>query len=172
MRQGEGVSNSRKVNFYLNMLNFFPFLMLAATGIVLQFHYHMEHLPDGQLVAGLDRATWLLLHRIAAAVSLAGITAHCILHRRFIAATTRRILDRRSMANVLSSYYLFILIIPTAITGMAPWITLNGNTHARLLFVEIHDKLALVLIAFSLVHIGSRAGWMLKTYQRLKLPAS
>lgn len=170
-RYAEKLSGSTKTNFYLNLLNVVPFLILISSGILLQLEYHMHHQPDEHLIAGLNRSGWLLLHRITAALSLVGITAHCILHRKFIAATTRRILDRRSMANVHTSYYLLILCIPTVITGMASWIALNGNTHARLMLVEIHDKLALLMVAFSLVHIVSRAGWMLKTYQRLRLQA-
>jgi len=33
MRREEGVSNSRKINFYLNLLNVIPFLILIGSGL-------------------------------------------------------------------------------------------------------------------------------------------
>ena len=167
MQQSKNISRLTKINFYLNLLNFIPFLIVIITGLILQIAYHMHRLPDNYLVSGLNKPGWLLLHEISASISLAGIIIHCMLHWKFITTTTKKIFNRKSKTRILSSYYLLIIYIPTFLTSIGSWIFFNDKDSTRHTLVEIHDKLALILIIFSLIHIISRFGWMMRTYQKI-----
>ncbi|MBP7738235.1 MAG: DUF4405 domain-containing protein [Spirochaetes bacterium] len=169
MNKSDTIHSAAKKQFYLNLFNLALFLLLAITGLLLQVNYHMHHLPNGREVLGLNRHGWLLLHKLSAVMSLAGITAHCLLHRRYIATTTRRIIARRSLAKVPSSYYTVVLYVLASLTALIPWIFFGqGHGHGGgRRFVEIHDKLTLLLIIVTAAHIISRAGRMWNTAMKM-----
>ncbi len=167
MVKSQAVSRTTKNNFYIDLLNIAPFLIVMTSGLVLQVNYHMHHLPNGHLVLGLSRHGWLLLHKLSAILSLAGVTAHCMLHRKFIAAATGRIIARRSFTKVPLSYHLFILYALSSLTALASWIMPGRGPGGRSHLVEIHDKLTLLLIILAAAHIISRAGWMWKTGKKI-----
>jgi hypothetical protein len=167
VRQPKNVSQSIIINFYLNLLNIIPLLIVVITGLILQIKYHMHIIPDDYLILGLNRSGWLLLHKIWAIISLTGIIVHCIVHWQFIAATTKNIFNQKSKISLLSSYLLLVIYTPTFLTSMGSWIFLNDKDSARYTLVEIHDKLALLLIIIIVVHVISRFGWMVKTYKKL-----
>lgn len=167
MGTSAGSTGVAKINFYLNLLNAAPFLIAIITGLVIQINFHMHRLPDDSLLAGLSRSGWLLAHKISATMALTGVIAHCIAHRKHIAGTTRRIIRNRSLSKVIASYYLLIIFIPTSLAAMTSWIFFSQGDATRFTLVELHDKLALLLAAVSIVHILSRTGWMIKTGRRL-----
>lgn len=167
MDKSADISEVSRINFYLNLINVAPFVILIMTGLVIQINYHLHRLPDGCPVAGLSRPGWLLAHKISATVALTGIIAHCTMHRKHIAATTGRIIRNRSLSKIITSYYLLIICIPTSLTALISWIFFNPGEAARFNLVELHDKLALVLAVISAAHILSRTGWMIRTGRRL-----
>jgi hypothetical protein len=146
----------------VNLANLLPCLLLAFTGLVLQLQYHMHHLPAEATVLGLQKDAWLLLHKVFAVMSLAGVAIHCLLHRKWIAAAARRRLQRKPAASRIS-WYLLLVSIPTALTGMASWLLTEAGGHGRFMLVEIHDKLALVLAMLFILHFVTRTGWMART---------
>ena len=159
------VSGTARANFYVNLAALAPFMITIATGMVIQIQYHMHHLPDTALVLGLGRHGWLTLHKVSAVISLACILHHCAHHWRLIVTVTKKKLYLKKMSAGIISYYLFLVFVPTALTAIASWLFLQG--HARFMLVEIHDKLALLLIVIFAVHLVSRAGWMVRTYRAL-----
>jgi hypothetical protein len=70
----------------------------------------------------------------------------------------KKLLTRNSQVIILS--VLFILV---AITGFTPWFIhlLKGDEMVRKTFIEIHDKLALLLSVFLLLHIAKRLKWFI-----------
>ncbi|MBN1533777.1 MAG: DUF4405 domain-containing protein [Spirochaetes bacterium] len=162
------LSEVARRNFCVNMANLLPFLLLAATGLVLQSEYHLHRLPCCTPVLGLQKGGWLLLHKLFAVVSLAGCTLHCLLHRRWIAAAFRRRMQRRTVPSRITRY-LLVVSIPTALTALVSWFFL-GPGHGRFMLVEIHDKLALVLTILFLLHLATRTGWMVQTMAALRRP--
>jgi hypothetical protein len=167
MQQSKNISNSAKNNFCLNLLNFIPFVIVAISGLTLQIGYHMHKLPDDYFVSDLNRSGWLILHKISATILLAGIIAHCMLHWKFISIWSGKVLRQKLLSSTSLSYWLFIISIPTCLVAMTSWILFNHGDPARFLLVEIHDKLALLWIIFSIVHIISRISWIIRTYRKL-----
>lgn len=165
MNKPSPVSDTTRANFYINLAALVPFMATIATGMVLQLQYHMHHLPDTALMLGLDRYGWLTLHKVSAVISLACTLHHCAHHRSFIVTVTKKRLFRKKISSAVVSYYLLLVFVPTALTAIVSWIFLGG--HARFILVEVHDKLALLLIVIFAVHMVSRAGWMVRTYRAL-----
>jgi hypothetical protein len=112
------ISKIVKINFYLNSLNFILFLRIIVTGLIIQVNYHMHMLPDAYSVVGLDRADWILAHKLSAALALGGIIIHCILHLKYISATTKKFVKNNSSSPVMTSYYLLIISFFTSITAI------------------------------------------------------
>ncbi len=171
MNKQSPVSDTARANFYVNLAALVPFLVTIATGMVLQLQYHMHHLPDCSPVLGLGRHGWLTLHKISAVTSLACILHHCAHHWKFIVTVTKKKLYRKKMSSAVVSYYLFVIFVPTALTAILSWTFMTGR--ARFMLVEVHDKLALLLVFVFSAHLVTRAGWMVKTYRTLvrKRPA-
>ncbi len=167
MGQNSDVSNSVKTNFYLDLANIIPFIMLIYTGLLLQGEYHMHGQPDWYRVWGLDRSGWLLLHKISAVISLTGITAHCLLHRKVITATVKRIFKSNSRTKVLLSFYLLLVYIPASLTALVAWAMFKNGDSARFLLLEVHDKLTLLLIILAVVHFATRLRWIVNVSRRM-----
>ncbi|HEX3008207.1 MAG TPA: hypothetical protein VHO90_11405, partial [Bacteroidales bacterium] len=73
-------------------------------------------------------------------------------------------------AKNLQPIILSVLFIIVALTGLIPWIvTLWGNhNHSRLFLIEIHDKLAIVLTVYLVLHVAKRLKWFSNVYGKLK----
>lgn len=167
MNTPKGISVSVRNNFYLNLLNFAFFLLIAFTGSLLQLEYHMHGTPEIHPVMGFSKSGWVLLHKASATLFLAGIAGHCALNWRFVSASTRRILSRRLPASASLSYWLFVICVPTCLTAMVSWTLFSLENPARFLLVETHDKLGWLLILFSVIHIVSRTKRMTGAYRRM-----
>lgn len=162
------ISLKTKVNFYLNLVNSLPFIILLFSGLMIQVNYHMHRLPDDYFVLGLTKHTWLLAHRISAAIAITGCIFHCVLHWKYIKAATRKFFIWKSGVKIFSSYYLTIIGILTTVPVLLSWIFLNYSDHLRSILVEIHDKLAILFMIIAFVHLISRTGWMLRTYRKIR----
>ena len=163
----KGISISVTNNFYLNLLNFAVFVIIAITGSLIQIEYHMHRLPEGYPIIGLDKSGWLLLHKVSAIMFLAGIGGHCSLNWRFVSVSTRRIFHRKLIPSAPLSYWLFLICVPTFLTAMTSWILLGPKDQPRFLLIETHDKLGWLLIIFTTIHIVSRARRMTRAYREL-----
>ena len=66
------------------------------------------------------------------------------------AVIIRHLIGKNIQVTILS-----ILFLLVALTGLIPWfIDLSGSTSLlRMLFIELHDKFALVLIIFIILHL-------------------
>ncbi|MCX8055970.1 MAG: hypothetical protein N3A67_09940, partial [Ignavibacteria bacterium] len=62
---------------------------------------------------------------------------------------------------------LFVLV---AITGLTPWFIdlLKGNELLRKVFIEIHDKLAIILVVYLILHVIRRMKWFFTTFDTIK----
>lgn len=192
MNSPKGISLSVKNNLSLNLLNVAFFLIVAATGYILQSAYHMHRAPEGYLIMGLGKSGWLLLHKASAVAFLAGIAVHCSVNWRFVSVSTRRVFGRNLAPFASPSYWLFIICIPACLTAVASWALFgpgdparllledpaalpllieNHDNHgwilARFLLIESHDKLVWPLILLTIIHVVSRSGRMVRTYHGL-----
>jgi hypothetical protein len=91
---------------------------------------------------------------------------HTYVHRKWYKGViTKHLIGKNKQVIILS--VLFLLV---AVTGLISWfIDLSGgNSIFRMLFIEIHDKLTLILIVFLVLHFIKRAKWFAAAYAKLK----
>lgn len=164
----KSVSHRTRRKFYINLYTFVLYLIAAGTGLLLQLKYHLHRLPADCAVMGLNKPGWLVLHQVSAIAALAGIVFHFVQHWKFLSVITGKIIDLKSISPAGLSYWLFIFCIPAYLTAMASWLLTGNKDPGGFLLIEIHDKLALLLIIPSTIHIILRSGWMFRTYRQLK----
>lgn len=168
MKTHNNISKSIKMNFYVNLLNIIPFLFLIITGSILQIEYHLLKLPTDYLIANLNKADWLVLHKISAIISLMGVIIHCILHWNVIKIHSSILFVKKTIKRIPSSYYLLLVAIPTTLTALFSWVFIHSTSNNRTMLIEIHDKIALIVIILSTIHIFSRLKWMLNIFKKMR----
>lgn len=162
MNKFKNTANSVKINLYINIINLVPFIILCVTGLIILF-YDIPDLPESSVVLGLNRAGWLQIHKISAVISLAGTLMHCILHKKAIFASIKKIKNKK---NRTLSFYLFIIYIPAVLTAMISWMFFSNDSEIKSYLLEIHDKLGIIITLLGLIHILSYFGWIIKNSRK------
>jgi hypothetical protein len=151
------------VNRYLNHLGLLISCLAAMfSGLLIQVNYHMGNhgsIEISDRVLGLNYAGWSAFHKISIVILFALMLFHFYRHLKWYKnVIVKKLLTRNSQVIILS--VLFILV---AITGFTPWFIhlLKGDEMVRKTFIEIHDKLALLLSVFLLLHIAKRLKWFI-----------
>lgn len=175
--------------FLINILLFVSGFALVFSGLVLQIGFHMGG-PDGRqfdkqgiqsqslqyeqlraidttkIVSGFNYTDWSAIHKIVVVFFSLLMIYHIYVHLKWYKVVITRFLIGKNIQVIILSV-LFLLV---AVTGLIPWfIDLSGDAGVlRMLFIEIHDKIALILIVFLILHIAKRAKWFVTTYAKLK----
>jgi NAD-dependent dihydropyrimidine dehydrogenase PreA subunit len=173
-------------NFLINNLLLISGLLMILSGLVLQMGFHfgapdvhqagvhevqaqsvhyeqIRGIDTSKIVCGLTYPGWSAIHKFAIVCLSSLMMYHIYAHWKWYKGVIAKRLIRKSIQVIILSV-LFLLV---AITGYIPWfVDLSGSTSIlRMLFIEIHDKIALVLIIFLIVHIIQRSKWMVKVHQ-------
>ena len=159
-----GGMKKKDINYWTDLCILILFTGLAVSGMVLQVVYHLGDHGSGFM--GLDQKGWRSIHQILSVFSTLGIGFHLQLHgTRFLAELAKGFFIRRSLFRQ-ASYYVFLAYGLSGILGFASWAVNNriAGLHPELqhLLVEIHDKLALVLILLFILHFKNGMGWLLR----------
>jgi hypothetical protein len=150
--------------FYVNAIIFLPFVLLALSGLLIQINYHAGHMADTAVVLGLNRYAWLLLHKITAVISIIGLSIHIFLHMGWLKAVFFKKLYKKPNWNTRITMWLLILTVATALTGIIPWLLAPAKAHARHSFIDIHDKIGIILIILFVLHIINHWKWITYTF--------
>lgn len=176
-------------NFLVNNLLLFFGLVMIISGLVLQMGFHMgghernqidthniqsqsiqyEELREinvNRTVLGFNYPAWSDIHKYVIVFILLLMIYHTYIHWKWYKGIfTKHLIGKNKQVIILS--VLFLLV---AVTGFVPWfIDLSGGDSIfRMLFIEIHDKLSLVLIVFLIMHFVGRIEWFSHTYAKLK----
>ena len=141
---------------------------MAFTGSLIQFKFHMGHhgrIDANAVVLGLDHSDWSGAHKISiVAVSVLAMV-HIVLHWNWYRMVVRKNLFSKNKLAVT----LTIAFAIAAITGYVPWLAglAGGSAAVRRGFVEVHDKLTLVLFGCLLVHVAKRSDWFVHAFKKL-----
>jgi hypothetical protein len=176
-------------NFLINNLLLFFGLIMIVSGLILQLGFHAgesgEHHFDNQvnqsqsihyeqlrgidaskIVWGFNYSNWSATHKFAIVIFSFLMIYHFYVHLKWYKVViTKHLINKNRQVIILS--VLFLLV---AATGLVPWfIDLSGSTSIlRLLFIEIHDKIALILLVYLILHFIKRKKWFNTTYVNLK----
>ncbi len=132
--------------------------LAAFSGLLIQMAYHRGHAGKPTAasvpVLGLGHAGWLDIHRGAILVLSALMALHVFAHW----VTFEKMVRARFAIRDRSTAGLTIVFALAAITGYAPWLIglLGGAATVRKAVVEIHDKLALILVVYLVLHVARR----------------
>lgn len=150
------------LSFAVNLGLLFSGLITVFSGILLQIKFHINHIGNGvsnDHVFEIGYYGWSAIHKTSIVVFSLFMILHIYLHWKWYKA----IINKRLFAKnkqVLSLSVIFVLV---AFTGFIPWIIdlMGGGNTERKAFIEIHDKLAILLAVYLILHVVKRVKWFL-----------
>jgi hypothetical protein len=157
--------NQFTINLGLLMLG----IATVFSGMLIQVKYHMGNhgnIAINDFVIGINYQGWSVIHKISIVALSLLMICHIYLHWKWYKVViTKKLISKNQQVLILS-----LLFIVVAITGLTPWYIdlLNGNEMQRKAFIEIHDKLALILTIYLILHIIKRLRWFFTTLEKIK----
>jgi hypothetical protein len=143
---------------------------MVFSGLFIQIGYHMGHhreLDINHLVLGLTYFNWSDLHKISIVVVSLGMVFHVFLHWKWYKTIVRKkkLVVKNQQAIVITIVFIFV-----AATGYISWfIRLSGGSDlSRHFFIEIHDKITLVLFVYLIFHVTKRFKWFFTAFEKIK----
>lgn len=110
-------------------------------------------------VFGINYHGWSAVHNISIVILSLLMIFHVNRHWKWYKVViTKKLITKNRQLLMLS--LLFILV---AITGLTPWFIdlLKGDKMLRKIFIEIHDKLAIILSVYLILPIIKKVKWFL-----------
>lgn len=140
----------------------------AFSGMLIQLKYHMGNPGDiakNEFVLGTNYYGWAVVHKISIVVLSLLMIYHIYDHWKWYKAVIKKRLFAKNQ-QVLIFSLLFLLV---AITGLIPWFVdlSNGDEGLRKAFIEVHDKLTIILTIYLLFHIVKRLKWYYTGFERI-----
>jgi len=137
-------------------------LAMSVSGFLIQFRYHMGH----NSVSEIGYNNWSDIHKISIICISILITFHISMHRKWYKAIIIKNLVAKNRLQIILS----LVFILAAITGYIPWIIdLSGGSEiARKFFIEIHDKITIILFVLLTLHLTKKLKWYINAFDKLK----
>jgi 2-oxoglutarate ferredoxin oxidoreductase subunit delta len=176
-------------SFLINNLLLISGLVMIFSGLVLQLGFHMgrhgghpvgvhgvqsqpiryellREIDPNKIVCGLSYSGWSATHKFVIVCFSLLMIYHTYVHWRWYKGVIKKhLMGKNKQLIILSVFFLL-----AAVTGFISWfIDLSGGASTiRMFFIEIHDKLTLILIIFLFLHTIKRYKWFVTTYAKLK----
>lgn len=158
------------INRFIINLGLFIFgFATVFSGMLIQVEYHMGNhgnIAIHDYVFGINYHSWSVIHKISIVVFSLLMIYHICLHWKWYKGViTKKLITKNQQVLILS--LLFILV---AITGLTPWLIdlMKGDELQRKIFIEVHDKLALILSVYIILHIIKKLRWFYTTFEKIK----
>lgn len=150
----------------VDIINLISLSISAFIGILIQANYHIGHKADSFLVYGFDRGFWNNLHIFVTALFLIGLIYHSVLNFRTIKTLFQSRIKSLPKGFGISRILLLIMFL-TSLSGIFSLIfNIAGEFQIRFHFLEIHDKLGLLLVVLFLVHFIQHFKWMVRIIRK------
>lgn len=157
-------SNKPNFNFYTALFNFFPFIFLAFSGLLIAIFYHAGGHLDQATVLGVNRSGWLYFHKLMAVISLLGITIHLYLHTGWI----KMLLKKKILGSAKTTkitVLLLIVFLAVSLTGIFCWMFLPDYIRPEKFgIIEIHEKIGITLIILFIFHLINHWQWIARKF--------
>jgi hypothetical protein len=143
--------------------------VMAFSGLLIQFSYHMGNhggIDTNNMVLGINYSGWSEIHKAAIIMVSVLMIFHIIQHWEWY----KTIVKKHLVTKNLQAITLSIIFIFVAITGYIAWLIrlAEGDDTTRKGFIEIHDKLALILFVYLILHISKRLKWFMTSLYKLR----
>lgn len=175
-------------SFIINNLLLLSGVVMMLSGLILQLGFHLggnrvghagvhhqynvdmqyeqiKSIDTAKTVWGFHYSDWSATHKVSIVLFLLLIVYHTAIHWSWY----KNVFLKKIGSNNRLAITLSIVFLIVAVTGLVPWIVdLTGGTSLlRMLFIEIHDKVSLILIICLLLHVIRRKNWFRSVYERL-----
>ena len=176
-------------SFLVNNLLLFLGLFMIFSGLVLQLGFHIgnhdqnhfaaneanfksmqyeqaREIDTNKIVCGFNYPSWSTIHKYVIVCFSLLMIYHLYAHWNWYKGVfTNHKISKHKQVIIFS--VLFLLV---AFTGLVPWFIdlLESRSILRIEFIEIHDKIALILVVFFILHLIKRAKWFTNTYKILR----
>lgn len=151
------------LSFLINLALLIFCITMAFSGLMIQIGYHMgrhENIDATRLVLGLTYFNWSAIHKISGVAASISAVLHIILHGKWYKTVLRKksLIIKNQQVLVLS-----IVFILAAGTGYLAWFitSSSGSYSSGKFYIEMHDKIALILLAYLILHAAERLKWFL-----------
>ncbi|PZX11746.1 uncharacterized protein DUF4405 [Breznakibacter xylanolyticus] len=139
------------------------------SGLLLQLAFHIGSHADfliDKIVMGASYHAWSTIHKGSSVLLSLVMIFHFYLHWPWYRTVVKKRLFSRNR-QVLTLTVLFSVV---AVTGFVPWIVKwqHGSPLIRHAWVEVHDKLAIVLAIYIILHAVKRLKWFNTAMGKLK----
>lgn len=126
---------------------------------------HHGNIAVSDSVLGINYKNWSDFHKISIVVLSALMIYHIYKHWKWYKIVVLKKLLAKNRQVILLSV-LFVLV---AMTGFIPWFIdlLKGDEMLRKMFIELHDKLAIILAVYLILHIVKRWSWFFTTFEKI-----
>ncbi len=143
-------------------------LLTVFTGFLVQIEYHLgSHTINSanKYVYGFSYNNWSDTHKVAIVIMSICMLFHIYLHWKWYSTVLKKRLFAKNK-QVLTLTIVFLLV---AITGFLPWIIdlFEGSHLCRKGFIEVHDKIAIILSIYLILHLVKRMKWFVSTFKKL-----
>ena len=143
---------------------------MAFSGLLMQIEYHMGNyggIDINKAVWGFSHYDWSLVHKIFVIIFSFFMVYHIILHWRWY----KSVISKNLIAKNKLVITLTIVFLLVALTGYFSWLINLACEDVSLskVIIEIHDKIALILIVFLILHLSKRFIWFKKTLKELRI---
>ena len=134
--------------------------VVVFSGFLIQLSYHIGHhgvIDINKMVYNISYSDWTTIHKISIILMSVLVACHINQHWKWYKTVVTKSLTAKNKQVITLSVLFFIV----ALTGYLSWfIDLAGNDPiARKIFLEIHDKIAIVFFIFLFLHVAKRLKW-------------
>jgi len=155
-------------SFIINLGLLISGLLSVFSGLLIQVEYHMGNhgsIAMNDHVFGISYYGWSDIHKISIVILSLLMTFHISLHWKWY----KVVIKKRLVAKNIQVLILSVVFILVAITGFIPWFIdlMNGDVMLRKTFIEIHDKFAIILSVYLILHIIKRLKWFFTTFEKM-----
>lgn len=155
--------------FIINLGLFISGFAMVFSGMLIQVKYHMGNngsLKSNDFVFGINYDGWSDIHKISIVVFSALTIYHIYQHWKWYKiVVTKKLISKNQQVLIFSLFFVLV-----AITGLIPWFIdlLKGDEMLRKVFIEIHDKFAIILSVYMVLHIIKRLKWFFNTFVEMR----
>ncbi len=155
--------------FIINLGLFISGLATIFSGMSIQIKYHIGNhgnIAINDNLFGINYQGWSTIHKIAIVVLFVLMIYHIYHHWKWYKA----MITKKLITKNLQVFTLSLLFVLVAITGLIPWsIDLQkGDEMLRKVFIEVHDKFAIIFSIYLILHISRRLKWFINSLERIR----
>jgi hypothetical protein len=153
-------------SFIINIGLLFLGFSTVFSGLLIQFQYHIGNHGRDNYSLGLDYSSWSYIHKFSIVILSVFAVFHISQHWKWY----KTVIGKGLLSKNKQVITLTIIFVVVAITGFVPWIIdmVGGNELSRKGFIEFHDKIAIILSIYFILHIIKRLKWFIATFERIR----